>query len=125
MASQARILVLEHDACLRELVEIALNSAGYSVSAAITPLDALDLLDSLDEPDVIVLDLVMPAMDGETFCRQARALGYSGPVLVLFGSPNAKEAAARLGVQLVPKPFEPGSLCGAVDWSLRQIGDAA
>ena len=54
----------------------------------------------------MVLDMVMPGMDGESFCRDARAKGYDGRVLVVSGSESVRESASRLGAEFIRKPFE-------------------
>ncbi len=115
----ARILIVEDDDAVRRVMEVALRSAGYLVSSTTTATGAFPLLEDR-QPDLVVLDLVMPGMDGESFCQEARAKGYDGRVLVVSGSESACESAARLRAQFIRKPFDPENLCAAVNWSLRQ-----
>ncbi len=119
MEVPGHILIVEDDVATRRVMEVALRSAGYSVSSTGTATDALLLLEA-QQPDLMVLDLVMPGMDGESFCRDARAKGYDGRVLVVSGSESVRESASRLGAEFIRKPFDPENLCAAVDWSLRQ-----
>jgi DNA-binding response OmpR family regulator len=100
------ILIVEDDAAARRVMEVALRSAGYSVSSTGTATDALLLLEAR-QPDLMVLDLVMPGMDGESFCQDARAKGYDGRVLLASGSESVRESASRLGAEFIRKPFDP------------------
>ena len=77
----ARILVLDDDPCLRRLLTAVLKSRGYTVLEGENGRQGLDAL--RHHPALVVLNLAMPVMDGETFYERARADGYDGPILVL------------------------------------------
>ncbi len=70
VSSQAQILIVEDDDDLRAVVSEMLKQLGYSVATAINGRDALDYLRAHRAPGLIVLDLMMPVMDGVEFCRR-------------------------------------------------------
>ena len=62
-----RILVVEDDTSIRELLVELLESEGYGVASAVNGLEALKYLQSNENPDLILIDLMMPVMDGYAF----------------------------------------------------------
>jgi DNA-binding response OmpR family regulator len=91
------------------MVRLALRTHGFEVRVASHGEEALGLVKEC-EPDLIVLDLQMPVMDGRTFYRALRALGVQTPVVILsaFG---ARDAQAELHADAaLNKPFEPDQL---------------
>ena len=93
-----RILVVEDDDDIREVVEEILSSEGYRVEVAKDGIDALGKLDGDTRPLLILLDMMMPRMDGETFLRalaEAR-LFADAPVVVISGNAAAREKAHAL-----------------------------
>jgi CheY-like chemotaxis protein len=70
VSSPAQILVIEDDDDLRVVVSDLLADLGYQVASAVNGRDALDYLRSHRPPSLIVLDLMMPVMDGVEFCRR-------------------------------------------------------
>lgn len=114
-APSTRVLLVEDDAPLRTLVAEALREDGYAVEEAADGREALDAMRRA--PDVVVLDLQMPHLDGPGFMRVLRDQTRWGrvPVLVFSGAPRADAAAARLGAEaLVRKPFDLDELLGTV-----------
>ncbi len=85
-APTSHVLVIDDDADVRDVVQIMLEDAGYTVTVARDGATALDVLWQLRRvPDLILLDLRMPTMDGRT-CRrmqQANPVGGTIPVVVL------------------------------------------
>ena len=71
VGDQKRVLVVDDDASIRELLSTALEDDGYEVVPAINGADALSVCERW-RPDVIVLDLMMPIMDGWTFAKRLR-----------------------------------------------------
>jgi two-component system response regulator MprA len=111
------ILIIDDDATVRDVCSIALTEEGYLVETATDGLDALDRIGCA--PDVVVLDLLMPRMDGFAFLRRLRALaGHERtPVLLLTATGSSGESLA--GAQAVlRKPF-------VLDALLRQVADLA
>lgn len=96
-----KILVVEDEQLLREIYVIALNSAGYTVTAANDGLEAIGMLEE-SVPDLILLDLLMPKLDGLGFLRETNlTVKYPNIKVILFSnmSSSAKvEEAINLGV---------------------------
>jgi DNA-binding response OmpR family regulator len=109
-----RVLVVDDDASVTRLVSLFLRDEGFEVLTAGNGEEALREIEQT-EPDVIVLDLQMPVMDGETFYRELRARGAEIPVLVLSAY-GARAASRRLGAQdSLDKPFDPDTLVTRVE----------
>ncbi len=107
------MLVVDDDQALTRLVRITMLSAGFSVDVAGDGEAALDRV-TQRPPDVIVLDLQMPGMDGRTFYRELRNRGNETPVIILsaFG---ARSGRRELNAQAhVDKPFHPDDLIRTV-----------
>jgi CheY-like chemotaxis protein len=95
-----RILIIDDDITTQEMMSTVLAYEGYRVAAARNGLDALDRLLAYEKPDLILLDLRMPGMDGAAFCRarqQNKELATI-PVVVLSALEDVAEQAAALGV---------------------------
>jgi two-component system response regulator MprA len=82
VAGEGRLLVVDDDPDVRDALERALRHAGYTVTTAVHGADALDLL-ARSPVDLIVLDVLMPMVDGFDACRVLRQRGDATPVLVL------------------------------------------
>ena len=105
--SSARILVADDDKSVRESLVRALTLEGYSVVAANDGAKALDLVKT-ERPDVVVLDVMMPAVDGLTVCRVLRAEKNRVPVLMLTARTETSDRVAGLDAgadDYLPKPF--------------------
>ena len=102
-----RILVVDDDRAVRESLRRSLAFNGYSVELAQDGLEALDLIRS-DRPDALVLDVMMPRLDGLEVCRQLRSTGDDLPILVLTARDSVSERVAGLDAgadDYLPKPF--------------------
>jgi CheY-like chemotaxis protein len=110
------ILVVDDDLDVRRLLESCLTVEGYEVVTAANGWEALQRLETC-RPSVILLDLMMPVMDGESFRhRQQRepALQHI-PVVCLSAKHDARAIAGRLGaIECFPKPFDLDALVAAV-----------
>jgi DNA-binding response OmpR family regulator len=103
------VLVVDDDASLLRMLALILRSEAYEVQTAMGAEEGLTVLDAR-QPDIVILDLNMPGMDGRAFYRRARAQGYDGPV-VLCSAFGAPEARRELGAQAaIEKPFDPDQL---------------
>ena len=102
-----RVLVVEDDTSIRDTLELALTMQGYEVATAANGREAMALLRRW-RPDLIVLDLMMPVMDGWNFRAEQRRAGYDDvPVLVLTASRNAADSKDALGAaERLQKPFD-------------------
>ena len=110
-------LVVEDDPQIQRLLQESLQDEGYEVRAALNGREALDLLDGW-LPDIILLDLLMPVMDGRRFrAEQLRLdLGVAVPLLVLSASRDGRGVARELSAtEFVAKPFELDDLLDAVE----------
>ena len=102
-----RILVVDDDRAVRESLRRSLSFNGYSVELAQDGLEALDLI-AADRPDALVLDVMMPRLDGLEVCRQLRSTGDDLPILVLTARDSVSERVAGLDAgadDYLPKPF--------------------
>jgi two-component system, OmpR family, response regulator MprA len=102
-----RILVVDDDRAVRESLRRSLAFNGYSVELAHDGVEALELISS-DRPDAVVLDVMMPRLDGLEVCRQLRSTGDDLPILVLTARDSVSERVAGLDAgadDYLPKPF--------------------
>ncbi len=102
-----RVLVVDDDDAVRRAVARALTLHGYRVTVAEGGAEALRLL-ALDAPDVVVLDVAMPAPDGLDVCRRLRAAGDRRPVLMLTARDAVGDRVAGLDAgadDYLVKPF--------------------
>ncbi len=103
-----RVLVVDDDIDILEALAAALAD-NHRVSTAVNGAEALALL--LQEPfDALVLDLMMPVMDGETLIERMRAHGLEVPVLLSSASHDIAVVASRLGVVYITKPYDAASI---------------
>ncbi len=111
----AKILVIDDEQGIRDLLDTLLQRKGYDVVLAASGQKGLELL-RREQPDVIVLDLKMPGMDGLTVLQQIRSFDPKKPVIILTGAgtPETEQKVRALGVaEFVKKEF-----------SLHRLGDA-
>jgi CheY-like chemotaxis protein len=107
LAPRARVLVVEDEADLRDLLGRWLETKGYEVMEAADGEEAIELLEAGADPDVILLDLTMPRMDGWTFLAWLRADPRHRDRRVLVASAFARDAPPKDVEGLVAKPFPP------------------
>ena len=102
-----RVLVVDDDESIRQIVRMCLGDEGYEVFEAANGLDALALLPDC-RPDLILLDLRMPVMDGWEFARQYRlGPGPHVPLIAFITALNAELEAADLeAANILAKPFD-------------------
>jgi two-component system response regulator MprA len=106
-AASDRVLVVEDDRHVRDAVARALRYEGYDVTTAVDGDEALALL-AAGDPDVIVLDVLMPGTDGLTMCRTLRERGDHTPVLMLTARHEVSDRVAGLDAgadDYLVKPF--------------------
>jgi CheY-like chemotaxis protein len=118
MERRPRVLAIDDDPDFREGLEDVLDDLGYAVTAAASGREALEALRTEPRPDVILLDLRMPDMDGRTFRReQLRDSTLSQiPCVVVSGSREVEEEARSLGAAAVlAKPFRVRTLIDSID----------
>ncbi|MHA7634719.1 response regulator [Corallococcus sp. M7] len=112
------VLVVDDDTDLREALEEVLRDAGYTVFGAGNGLQALEVLRREPvPPSLVLLDMMMPVMDGATFGRQMRQVEAwrDIPVLVFSASANARQVAEEMGAcGYLRKPVDVETLLKAV-----------
>ncbi len=119
------ILVVEDEERIRQFLQRGLGFEGYRVEAAADGTTALEIARD-NPPDLVVLDLMLPGIDGLEVCRRIRALpdGASRvPVLMLTakGDPMDRIIGLELGADdYLPKPFEPRELLARIRAVLRR-----
>jgi DNA-binding response OmpR family regulator len=116
-----RILAVDDEPRYLEIIRFNLETAGYRVTCAASGEEALELV-AADEPDLIVLDLMLPGIDGFEVCRQVRERS-SCPVIMLTakGGEEDKVRGLRLGADdYVTKPFSAQELLARVEAVLRR-----
>jgi CheY-like chemotaxis protein len=117
------VLVIEDDATTRELVQLALEDAGYTVTVARDGVAALEVLWAVGVlPDLILLDLGMPLIDGRTFRRmqQGNPQWRTIPVVVMSGNSEVHATAHAVGIEAVLlKPFTVSELLATVERAAR------
>jgi DNA-binding response OmpR family regulator len=110
-----RILVVDDDESIRQVVRIYLSDEGYQVLEASNGEAALNLVGDF-APELILLDLRMPVMDGWEFVRQYRSTpGPHAPIVAFVAALNAVEECANLEIAaILSKPFDLEDLLAAV-----------
>jgi two-component system OmpR family response regulator len=119
-----RVLVVDDEARIREVVQYALEREGFRVSAVDDGARALERLER-ESYDLVVLDVMLPGMDGLEVCRRVRA---RSKVPILFLSARSDEIDRILGLELggddyLVKPFSPRELVARVKAVLRRLDD--
>lgn len=116
-----RILVVDDEPSIRKIVRHALTDAGFDVLTADDGDSALSLVGT-EKLDLVVLDLMLPGIDGLEVCKRIRAQ-HATPIIIL--SARGEELDRILGLELgaddyVPKPFSPRELVARVKANLRR-----
>ena len=124
----ARVFVVEDDPAVRDVVEHALAREGMEVKALGDGEAALELLRGAEPFDLLILDVMLPGMDGITLCREFRA-GSAGPALtevpIIMLTARDDETSVVVGLEVgaddyVTKPFRPRELVSRVRAHLRR-----
>ncbi len=116
--------MVDDDRAVRESLRRSLSFNGYSVNLAEDGAEALDAISS-ERPDAVVLDVMMPRLDGLEVCRQLRSTGDDLPILVLTARDSVSERVAGLDAgadDYLPKPFALEELLARLRALLRRTG---
>ena len=118
----ARILVADDDQALQRAIARALELEGYDVVVASDGLEALEFFDGNDDPDLVVLDILMPMLDGLATCRALRARSRV-PILILTARHDVHDRVEGLDAgadDYLGKPFAVVELTARVRALLRR-----
>jgi len=122
-----KVLVVDDDAAVRNSLDRALRLNGYEVDLAVDGVDALNQL-TAHTHDAMVLDVLMPNIDGLEVCRRLRAVGDRTPILMLTAQDGVTERVAGLDAgadDYLPKPFALDELLARLRALLRRADPAA
>ncbi len=116
--SLGRVLVVDDDDVIRQLITVNLELEGFEVATAVDGQDCLDKVKAV-QPDVITLDIMMPRLDGWEAAGRLRADPETAGIKVVLLSARAQEAdlerGSRIGVDAyLTKPFDPDELIEVV-----------
>ncbi len=122
--SEGRVLVVDDEEYIRELVSTALRFSGFDVEAAEDGLSALRKVGEF-KPELLVLDVSMPGLDGLEVCRRLREGGDTTPVVFLTARDSEEDKLAGFtqgGDDYVTKPFSLDELVARIRAVLRRAG---
>jgi DNA-binding response OmpR family regulator len=113
-----RVLVVDDDEVIRQLIAVNLTLEGFDVVTAVDGQDCLDKVAAID-PDVITLDVMMPRLDGWVTAMELRKNPQTSQVKVVLITARAQEDDRSLGRQIgvdayLTKPFDPGEMIRVV-----------
>ena len=119
-----KILVVDDERAVRDSLRRALELEGYDVDLAVDGGDALQRLEANGQPDAVILDVLMPGVDGLDVCRQLRRKGNGVPVLMLTARTEVEDRVAGLDAgadDYLPKPFALEELLARLRALLRRV----
>jgi DNA-binding response OmpR family regulator len=124
-----RILIVEDDPDIAQLVARYLDKAGFTTEIATSGRDALQVV-GVRPPDLLVLDLMLPQIDGLEVCRVLRAGATTSALPIIMLTARAEESERIVGLELgaddyLAKPFSPGELVARVRALLRRANRSA
>lgn len=118
VGNQCILIVDDHEEVLK-FMEIGFKHHGFEVIKATSGMEALELIRSR-EPDIMLLDIIMPEMDGLEVLRQLRSFS-SMPVIAFSATPDNHDNALKLGAnEFMIKPFYPEDMISRVKFLLSQ-----
>ena len=125
--AEPTILVADDDENVLDLVSFKLHTAGYHVITADNGSAALDLVHR-DQPDMVILDVAMPGLDGLSVCYQLHSSAATALIPVLMLSGRGRQVDVDLGLTVgaddyLIKPFSPAELIRRVRWLLLSSND--
>ncbi|PID54116.1 MAG: DNA-binding response regulator [Micrococcales bacterium] len=124
---EARLLVVDDEPNIRELLSTSLKFAGFEVHMAADGQQALSMVEKV-RPDLLVLDVMMPGLDGFGVTKRLRARGRDTPVLFLTAKDDVSDRVAGLtvgGDDYVTKPFSLEEVVARIRAILRRTGFSA
>lgn len=127
IARPQRILVVDDDPRVRQLVKLKLDRAGFEVLTAACGEEALDVIARRGLPHLAIVDIMMPGMNGFEFCQAVQQ--FSDLPVIMLSAVDEEETVIQ-GIEhfaedYITKPFSPRELLARVQRVLRRIGDFA
>jgi DNA-binding response OmpR family regulator len=120
-----KILVVEDDILVADALRITLSDRNYAVEVAHDGQTGLDYIEAFDY-DLLLLDAILPKLDGISLCRHVRSRGYLMPILILTSKDSKYDRAMGLDAgadDYVVKPFDPEELSARIRALLRRGND--
>jgi len=124
MAGRKTILIVDDERMLVDMIKLRLEAAGYDIRVAYDGEEALRKTRSA-KPDLVILDIMMPKMDGYEVCRRLKKDPEYAKIPVIMLSAKAQEADKAMGEEAgarayIAKPFEPGVLLDEIKEALAK-----
>jgi diguanylate cyclase (GGDEF)-like protein len=119
-----KILVVEDDEFTARMLQTVLTKQNYTVEVAVDGQAGWELVEAFDY-DLVLMDYVLPKIDGVSLCRQLRSQGYQMPIVLLTGCDSSHDKANGLDAgadDYIVKPFEPEELVARIRALLRRGG---
>lgn len=113
--TRGTVLIVDDEFSLRRLMRLMLEREGFLVRDAANGQDAVYSIIEHGLPDVALVDLMMPVMNGEEFIAEVRTRQWNLPAIFVSASPEALEVCARLGMPCVLKPYDFQVLISTID----------
>ncbi len=124
-SSQKKILIVEDEKDILQLVKLYLEKEGFKTVSAVTGKEALAQV-KVEKPDLLVLDLMLPELDGLEVCKQLRSQPDTAMLPIIMLTAKAEESDTIIGLELgaddyVTKPFSPKALVARVKALIRRL----
>ena len=119
-----KVLVVDDEENIRTLVHFNLEKAGYAVEVASNGKEALDQI-AISKPDLVILDLMLPVIDGLDVCRQLKGKPSTSSIPIIMLTAKSEEVDRVIGLELgaddyMTKPFGPRELMARIKAVLRR-----
>lgn len=122
--SRGKVLVVDDEEYIQHILNFSFGAEGYEVITAADGEEAVSIARS-EKPDIIVLDIMMPKMDGYEACKQIKADPQTQDIPVILLTAKGREVDRKLGAEAgaddyVVKPFSPGRLIERVEGFIKR-----
>ena len=124
-----KILIIEDDPAISRLVDYSLRHEGYEVITAANGLEGIRKAHN-EAPDLVILDVMLPGMDGYEICHRLKSDPETAPVLIIMFSAKAQEIDKNTGLKVgaddyLPKPAAPAEIVSRVGKLLAKKGSGS